>query len=114
MMRRFDGEFIEVVAVNPDGDLACDITLATPDARSGLSEALRASFCPPATAVPNGIEARFHIDAWDDLMRYVELESRCCSFLTLALRREPDAAVLTITGRPEAQDWIRALFHPAG
>ena len=114
MTRRFEGQRIELMAADPHGDLACDTAIATPEARAGLSEALRASLIPPPRAVDGGIEVMFAADGWDAVTRYVDLESRCCSFLTLAAERASDGRVLLrVTGRPEAQDWIRNIFADA-
>jgi len=44
------------------------------------------------------------------VLRYVEMESQCCPFLDLAARRTPDAVVLTVTGRPEAREFIANIF----
>ena len=110
MTRQFDGERIDLIAADPDGDLACDLTIATTERRAGLIEVLASTLRPPVTPLPDGVEATFDLQAWDDLVRYVELESRCCSFLSLALQRAGGAAVLTVTGRPEAQELIRNLF----
>ena len=111
MTRRFEGERIELVATDPHGDLACDTTIATPEARAGLSEALRDSLIPPPRAIDGGVEVRFRADGWDAVSRYVDLESQCCPFLTLAAERAPDGRVLLrVTGQPEAQDWIRNIF----
>jgi hypothetical protein len=109
-MARFKGEIIELAAVNPDGDLACDTTIATPEARAGLAEALERALIPPPRAIEGGVEVSFKHAGWDAVQRYVDLESRCCSFLTLAARRDQDGVVLTVTGRPEAQGWIRNIF----
>jgi hypothetical protein len=109
-MPRFEGEIIELTAVAPDADLACDTTIATPEARAGLAEALEHALMPPPRPITGGIEASFKQDGWEAVQRYVDLESRCCSFLTLAARRDDDSVVLTVTGRPEAQDWIRNIF----
>ena len=110
MSRQFEGERIELTATNPDGDLACDYTIATTENRAGLAEALGASLRPPLRDVPGGVEARFDGAAWPHLVRYVDLESRCCSFLSLALSRQEGFAVLTITGRPDARELIRNIF----
>jgi hypothetical protein len=110
MKQRPEDEIIELTAVAPDGDLACDTTIATPEARAGLSEALGAALIPPPRPIDGGIEVSFKTGGWDAVRRYVDLESHCCSFLTLSVRREADRVLLTVTGRPEAQDWIRNIF----
>ena len=105
------GDVIELRAVNPDGDLACDTSIATPEAREGLAEALERGIRRPVRKLPDGVEATFGVDARDAVMRYVEMESQCCSFLDLAVRDNGDAIVLTVTGRPEARDWIYHIFE---
>jgi hypothetical protein len=109
-MARFEGDIIELTAVDPNGDLACDTTIATPEARAGLAEALERALIPPPRPIDNGVEVSFKPDGWEAVQRYVGLESRCCSFLTLAARNDTEGVVLTVTGRPEAQDWIRNIF----
>jgi hypothetical protein len=113
-MRRFGGgETIELRAIQPDGDLACDTTIATPEARAGLSEALERGIIRPVRLLDNGVEVSFRPEARDAVLRYIDLESRCCSFLDLAVATNDDAVVLTVTGRPEARDWIRNIFETA-
>jgi hypothetical protein len=111
MSRRFEGESIELVAVNPDGDLACDFTIANEKARSGLAESLERGILRPVRRIDGGIEAQFRHDAWDAVRRYVELESQCCSFLTLAASHDEDRVVLRVTGRPDAQPLIESIFR---
>jgi hypothetical protein len=108
-----DGDIIELRAVEPHGDIACDITIATPEARDGLREALERGLIPPVRKLDNGIEATFRPDAWGAVLRYVELESRCCTFLDLSIRTSADRVVLTVTGRPDARDWIYNIFENA-
>jgi len=112
-MRRYGGETIELHAVTPDGDIACDTTIATPDARSGLAEALERGIVRPVRKLENGVEVTFRADARRAVLRYVELESQCCSFLDLAVRTSDGVVVLTVTGRPEARDWIYNIFEQA-
>jgi hypothetical protein len=113
MKPRLDGDVIELRAVAPEGDLACDTTIATPEASAGLTEALARGIIRPVRKLENGVEVSFDPSARDAVMRYVELESRCCSFLDLAVRTAPEAVVLTVTGRPDARDWIYQIFEDA-
>ena len=101
---------IELTATQPNGALACDTTIATADARGDLSQRLARGIVRPVRDLPDGVEVAFTRDAWDAVQAYVDLESRCCSFLTLAARRTPDAVLLTVTGRPEAREWIANIF----
>jgi hypothetical protein len=109
-MNRPDGEIIELRAAQPAGDLACDTTIATAEARAGLGDDLRRHIRRPIRRLPDGVEVRFAPDGWDAVRRYVELESRCCSFLSLKVERTEDHVVLSVTGRPEATAWIDQIF----
>ena len=109
-MPRDVGEVIELSAVDPDGDLACDFTIASEMARRGLREALAAGIVPPPRQIEGGVEVTFSPESWDTVRRYVELESRCCSFLDLSAPRADDAVTLRVTGRPEARDLIAGIF----
>ncbi len=109
-MSRHFGEVIELSAVNPDGDLACDTAIATADARRGLSDDLARHIRKPVRDLADGVEVRFAPEGWDAVQRYVELESKCCDFLTLRLERTPENVLLTVTGRPEARPWIDQIF----
>ncbi|MBI5287928.1 MAG: hypothetical protein HY873_03025 [Chloroflexi bacterium] len=104
------GEVIELRSVDPAGDLACNTAIATPEARAGLGAELARHLLRPVRELPDGIEVRFAPEGWPAVQRYVELESRCCSFLTLRVERAKDDIVLTVTGRPEAKAWISQIF----
>ena len=103
------GEIIELTAVNPQGDLACDITVATEKAREAARRAPRAS-APPGARTAGGVEVRFAPEGWDAVQRYMALEAQCCSFLTLRAEQNPGEIVLSVTGRPEAKLWIDQIF----
>jgi hypothetical protein len=109
-MNRPDGEIIEMRAVHPAGDLACDTTIATAEALAGLGDDLRRHIRRPIRSLPDGVEVRFVREGWAVARRYVELESQCCSFLSLRLEEAGDDVVLSITGRPEARAWIEQIF----
>jgi hypothetical protein len=114
MRERPGGEIIELVAKDPDGDLACDFTIANDMARSGLREGLAAGL-RSVRPIEAGVEATFAASAWESVQRYVTLESQCCSFLTLLAERSHDAVTLRVTGRPDAQELIRNIFsNPDG
>jgi hypothetical protein len=106
------GEVIDLLAVNPDGDLACDFSIASEKRREGLAEALEAGLVRPVTRIDGGIEARFTPETEPAVRRYVELESQCCSFLSLAADFGGDPIVLRVTGRPGAQPVIESIFRP--
>jgi len=103
-------DLIELRAVNPEGDLACDFTIATDLERSGLREALAGGILRPVRPLEDGVEVAFRDSAWDAVLRYVDLESRCCSFLDLSARRADGRVLLRVTGRPEARELIAAIF----
>lgn len=103
-------DIIELRAILPDGDVACDTTIATPDVQTALRAALARGIRGPVRDLEDGVEVTFAPDSWDDVMRYIELESRCCSFLDLAARRTDDAVMLKVTGRPEARAFISSIF----
>jgi len=108
MRERPQGEIIELMAKDPDGDLACDFTLAKDVAavRSGLERGILG----PPRPIEDGVEVSFHANAWDAVRRYVEMESRCCSFLNLAAEQKDHGVILRVTGRADAQEFIRNIF----
>jgi hypothetical protein len=110
---RRDVDLIELRAADPDGDLACDFTIANDMARTGLREELSRGIMPPVRQLENGVEVSFTPDSWDAVLRYIELESRCCSFLDLSMHKTSDAVVLRVTGRPEARELIANIFTTA-
>jgi hypothetical protein len=97
-------------AAKPEGEIACDFEIATELREVGFRERMSASVLGPVRELPNGVEVRFRPDAWDLVMQYIDVESRCCPFLDLAARRTDDAVVLTVTGRGEAKEAILAIF----
>ena len=109
-MSRPAGERIELIAMNPQGDVACDTGIATPAARVGIAEGLASGIIRPVREIEGGIEARFRPDAWDTVKRYIDLESRCCSFLTLSATRDDTGVILRVTGRDDAVPFNRSLF----
>lgn len=110
-MTRDRGDLIELRAIAPDADLACDFEIANEKARAGLHEDLSRNLMPPVRKLDNGVEVRFRPEAWDIVVRYVELESRCCPFLDLSVQRDADAVLLRVTGRPDARDVIYQIFE---
>lgn len=109
---RESGEIIELTATNPEGDLACDFTVASEKRREGIADALAAGLIRPVRRIDGGVEARFALTAAADVRRYIELESQCCAFLSLAASFGDDAVVLRVTGRPDAQQVIESIFQP--
>lgn len=109
-MNKRAGEFIELKAVDPDGDLACDFTIARDLAREGFRERLMRDMVAPVRALPDGVEVRFRLEAWPNVRRYLDVESRCCAFLSLSAREVSNAIIVTVTGRPEAREFILNIF----
>jgi hypothetical protein len=61
------------------------------------------------------VEVRFRREAWPNVRRYLEVESRCCAFLSLSAGETADTIIVTVTGRPEAREFILSIFaSPAG
>jgi hypothetical protein len=110
MRQRPEGEIIELTAKNPDGDLACDFTIANEKARSGVGAGLSAGMTS-SRDIDGGVEVMFKASAWESVQRYVDLESRCCSFLNLYAERTDDGVLLRVTGRPDALPFIREIFR---
>ena len=97
-------------AANPDADIACDFEVAVSLQEEGIRERLSRGALGPARKIEDGIELRLRSDAWDAVLRYIEVESQCCPFLDLAARRDANVVVLTVRGRPEAQPVIEEIF----
>jgi hypothetical protein len=111
MRERPTGDIIELIAKDPDGDLACDFTIANDMARTGLRAGLSAGL-RSVRPIDAGVEVTFAPTAWESVQRYVELESQCCSFLTLHAERLDGSVMLRVTGRADAQELIRSIFAP--
>jgi hypothetical protein len=103
-------DFIERPASRPDADLACEFDIAKPLADSGFRAQLGAAVIPPVREIDDGVAVTFRADAWDDVRRYIEVESQCCPFLNLSASRRDDTVELRVTGRPEAREFIRNIF----
>ena len=99
---------IEVPASQPDADLACDFSIALTEV--GLRDRLTPLVAAPAKRIPGGIEMTFKPQAWDDVRRYIEVESQCCPFLDLSASQTAESVILRVTGRPDAQDVISEIF----
>jgi hypothetical protein len=99
---------IELRATNPDGDLACDFALARQIA--GRREDLSWAIVAPIRRTARGIEVTLDASVREHVLTYIDVESRCCSFLDLAAREEGGHVILTVEGRPEAYDVIAGIF----
>ena len=99
---------IERPAAQPDADLACDFTIALSEV--GLRERLEPLVLRPPQKIPHGLEVTFQPVAWDDVRRYIEMESRCCPFLNLDAEQTAAAVVLRVTGRADAQQLIYEMY----
>ena len=101
-------EIIELRAVNPDGHRACEFELAR--GSYDLRDGLRRAIVGPVRPTERGVEVTFDGSARELVLRYIDLESRCCSFLDLAAREQAGRVILTVEGRPEARDVIASIF----
>jgi hypothetical protein len=92
--------------------LVCSLSLGGLRERKALIDQLLARGLTGLTLIPGGVRARFmpgrRIKA--DLDALVELEARCCAFLSLTVADADDAILLEVTGAPEAQILIAELF----
>ena len=95
-------------AARPDADLACDFTIALEEV--GIRDRLAPLVVRPARRIRDGVEVTFQPTAWDDVRRYIDVESRCCPFLSLAAEQTADGVVLRVTGRADAQVLIYETF----
>ena len=100
-------------ASQPDADLACDFEIAVSLREGGIRDRLVRSALGPPRRLDDGIELRLRSDAWDAVLRYIEVESHCCPFLDLAAHREAHHVLLTVRGRPDAQPVINEIFSTA-
>lgn len=91
---------------------ACSLSPVGLRERKVLIDELLARGLTGLTGIPGGVRARFTIGAEvkADLDALVELEARCCAFLSLTVACADDAIVLEVTGAPEAQTLILELF----
>ena len=101
-------EIVQRPATNPEGDLACEFELARNSA--GLRAGLRRAILGPARPTERGVEVTFDASARELVLQYVDLESRCCSFLDLSAREQAGHVILTVEGRAEARDVIGSIF----
>ena len=108
-MAQKSADIIELPAANPDGDLACDFTLAK-DAAT-IREQLTLGLISPVVRRDDSIEASFRPDAWEAVRSYIEMESKCCSFLDLFAERGAEVITMRVSGRPEAREFIWSIFE---
>ena len=99
-------------ASSPDADLACDFKVAVSLEEEGIRERLSRAALSAPKRIDGGIQLRLRSDAWDAVLRYIEVESHCCPFLDLAARRDADSVLLTVRGRRDAQPVIEQIFSP--
>lgn len=104
-------EMIERPAAKPDADLACEFEIAKSLADEGFRERLAGAIVGRPRNIAHGVALTFRAGAWDDVRRYIDVESRCCPFLDLAATKYDDGVELRVTGRPEALDFIRNIFN---
>jgi hypothetical protein len=92
--------------------LVCSLSPDGLRERKALIDQLLARGLTGLAAIPGGARARFVTvpGLRADLEALVELEARCCAFLSLTMAAVDDAIVLDVTGPPEAQPLIAELF----
>jgi hypothetical protein len=92
--------------------LACGLSPDGLRERKVLIDELLARGLTRLTAIPDGVQARFvtHPGLKADLDALVELEARCCAFLSFTVADADEAIVLEVTGAPETQSLIAVLF----
>jgi hypothetical protein len=104
---------IERPAARPDADLACEFRIAKDLADDGFRARLAGGMVGRPRDITGGIAVAFRPESWDDVSRYIAVESECCPFLDLAARRFVDRVELRVTGRPAALEFIRNIFAPS-
>ena len=103
-------ETIDRPAAKPDADLACEFGIARELASEGFRERLARGIVGRPRDISGGVALTFRPESWDDIRRYVAVESECCPFLDLAAERFPNHVELRVTGRPGALEFIRNIF----
>jgi hypothetical protein len=93
--------------------LACSLSPDGLRERQALIDQLLARGLTALTTFPGGVQARFVTgpEVGADLDALVQLEARCCAFLSLTVTVADDATVLEVTGPPDARALIAELFH---
>jgi hypothetical protein len=99
-------------ASDPCQPVVCSLSPDGLHERKALIDELLARGLTGLTPIPGGVRDRLTpgpgIRA--DLDALVELEARCCAFLSLTVAVADGAIVLDVTGAPEAQTLIAELF----
>lgn len=92
--------------------MACSLSPEGLRERKALIDELLTRGFTTLTAIPGGVQAQFvtEPELKADLDALVELEARCCAFLSLSVSDAQDTIVLEVTGAPEAQALIAELF----
>jgi len=94
--------------------VACGLSPAGLRERKALIDRLLAQATTAPAPVSGGVQARFGHNAAiaQELRALIALEAECCAFLSITVTRQDDLVVLDITGPPDAQSLIDALFTP--
>jgi hypothetical protein len=90
--------------------IACTLTEAELPGRRAEMAVIAADLVSAEARAAHGV-LRFRPSAAtrERVAAFVEAESRCCAFLRMELRDDPDALTLTIDGPPGAEPVVREL-----
>ena len=101
------------MAASDSSPIACALT---PDQLSSRRDQLLPGLvqrAPEVTELENGLRMRFEssVGLLADLVKVVEQERTCCSFLRFQLTAEPEngAIVFEVTGPPGTRELLRSL-----
>ena len=103
-----------VASHETDLPIACTLMPDGMTARLALIDALAADGVLERVATSSGLRVRLR-DAPDIEQRtraLIDAESKCCAFLSFALRRDGDGLVLQVSGPAEARPVIDTFFAP--
>ena len=97
-----------IPAASREHTIFCDMTAITREeemALTALGKHLLFVVCEERYELPDGYAWRFAADHYDDLVQFIEGDSRCCAFWTHTLEVTPNAGPLwlRITGNDDAK-----------
>jgi hypothetical protein len=97
----------------PDLPIACTLSPGELQDRLELVEELTEDAPVAREPIAGGIRARFRAGPGVErrVRELAAAEARCCAFLDFAVRVEPDAVLLDVTGAPDALPAIRELLE---
>jgi hypothetical protein len=96
--------------MTPEPPIACTLTDAERPARRAEMTAIARDLVSAETHAAHAV-VRFRPAAGtrERVAAFVAAESRCCAFLRMALREDPDALTLTIDGPAGSEPVVREL-----